>query len=194
MHFLGKIHISNLPVCVQDALCQILALDKNLALTDIVAQADLIVADKDQLPEKKMPGLPLLALNVEVKQRLGAILRKIYQILEEPSLYLENFTIGAYVFSPQDRLLSLAGTKDISLTDREVDILVYLAKYASAPVSREALLKNVWRYQDGIDTHTLETHIYRLRQKMESVADHPLLLQTTEGGYLLNLEADKKTA
>jgi DNA-binding response OmpR family regulator len=77
--------------------------------------------------------------------------------------------------------------EDIALTDREVDILAYLVRHRQAPVSRDMLLKNVWQYQEGVDTHTLETHIYRLRQKIEASADEPRLLLTVEGGYRLHL-------
>jgi DNA-binding response OmpR family regulator len=72
----------------------------------------------------------------------------------------------------------------VSLTDKEVEILAYLIRRRGATVSRDDLLKDVWRYQAGVDTHTLETHIYRLRQKISGMPALTNALSTDEdGGY-----------
>ena len=140
-------------------------------------------------PQKKKditnPALPILLCEGKKPLRLGGILQDIQQISEEPSLYLDDFRIGAFMFSPSERKLIDEKGRDISLTDRECGILVYLARHLGDIVMRDNLLKDVFRYQDGIDTHTLETHIYRLRQKIELSADNPELLQTAQGGYIL---------
>jgi DNA-binding response OmpR family regulator len=115
-------------------------------------------------------------------------LRQAAQIGRQPELYLEDFAIGPFLFSAAERKLMQEGSDDIALTDRECNILAYLARHAGQAVTRDTLLKNVWRYQDGIDTHTLETHIYRLRQKMEQSADDPKILLTAAGGYSLKLQ------
>ena len=108
-------------------------------------------------------------------------------MLEDPALYLAPFSLGDFVFNPPERMLTAADDTEVSLTDREVDIIVYLARHAGRAVPRDDLLRNVWRYQEGVDTHTLETHIYRLRQKIERVAETPEILQTKEAGYRLAL-------
>ncbi len=95
--------------------------------------------------------------------------------------------LGPFIFSPQEKTLSCDG-QIIPLTDREVDILAYLAKHKGQAVARADLLKNVWKFQPDVDTHTLETHIYRLRQKMEESADAPKILLTADGGYHLHGE------
>ena len=79
------------------------------------------------------------------------------------------FTIGPYTFRPAAKLLIGADKKQrIRLTAKEVDILKFLYRHANRVVSRQILLDEVWGYNAGVTTHTLETHVYRLRQKIES--------------------------
>lgn len=74
---------------------------------------------------------------------------------------------------------------DVRLTDKESGILSFLAKKQGVTVSRPELLQAVWQYAEGLETHTLETHIYRLRQKIERDPSKPVLLITDEKGYRL---------
>ena len=74
---------------------------------------------------------------------------------------------------------------DRRLTGKETAILRYLYRAGQRPVSRETLLQEVWGYNSGLTTHTLETHIYRLRQKIEKDAASPAILVTEAGGYTL---------
>jgi DNA-binding response OmpR family regulator len=95
------------------------------------------------------------------------------------------FTIGPYSFRPASKLLqSPKGTK-VRLTEKETAILRFLYRADQRPVSREILLQEVWGYNSGVTTHTLETHIYRLRQKVEEDAGSPAILVTEAGGYKL---------
>lgn len=73
----------------------------------------------------------------------------------------------------------------IRLTEKETAILRYLYRAGQVPVPREILLQEVWGYNSGVTTHTLETHIYRLRQKIEPDPADPGLLETQAGGYRL---------
>ena len=75
------------------------------------------------------------------------------------------------------------GQKDIILTEKEVEILVYLSENKDRMVPREELLETVWNYAKDVETHTLETHIYRLRQKIETDPANPRILKTKENGY-----------
>lgn len=95
------------------------------------------------------------------------------------------FRIGPYEFRPGLRLLVDPRQKKIRLTDKETSILRYLYRSGEKPVGREELLREVWGYNSGVTTHTLETHIYRLRQKIEPEAQSPKLLITETGGYRL---------
>ena len=95
------------------------------------------------------------------------------------------FTIGPYTFRPSSKLLLNPKGNKVRLTEKETAILRYLYRAGQKPVSRETLLQEVWGYNSGVTTHTLETHIYRLRQKVERDATAPAILVTETGGYKL---------
>ncbi|HTQ70670.1 MAG TPA: response regulator transcription factor [Acidocella sp.] len=93
--------------------------------------------------------------------------------------------IGPYSFRPSARQLFDAKGGKIRLTDKEAAILKYLYRAGQA-VSRQTLLGAVWGYNQAVTTHTLETHVYRLRQKIEADPQNARLLLTDGGGYRLN--------
>ena len=95
------------------------------------------------------------------------------------------FTIGPYTFRPSSKILLNPKGGKVRLTEKETAILRYLYRAGQKPVSRETLLQEVWGYNSGVTTHTLETHIYRLRQKVEKDAALPQILVTESGGYKL---------
>jgi DNA-binding response OmpR family regulator len=95
------------------------------------------------------------------------------------------FRLGAYEFRPAAKMLVDEAGKKIRLTEKETNILKYLYRAGDKPVSREELLAEVWGYNAGVTTHTLETHVYRLRQKIESDPANARLLLTEAGGYRL---------
>lgn len=96
------------------------------------------------------------------------------------------FQLGPYEFRPGAKLLNdTAAGKRLRLTEKETNILKYLMRSGEKSVSREELLREVWGYRANVTTHTLETHIYRLRQKIEPDAQNPRLLLTETGGYRL---------
>jgi DNA-binding response OmpR family regulator len=95
------------------------------------------------------------------------------------------FRLGAYEFRPAAKLLIDESQKKIRLTEKETNILKYLYRAGEKPVSREELLAEVWGYNAGVTTHTLETHVYRLRQKIEPDPANAKLLLTEAGGYKL---------
>jgi DNA-binding response OmpR family regulator len=95
------------------------------------------------------------------------------------------FRLGAYEFRPAGKMLVDAQGKKIRLTEKETNILKYLYRAGEKPVSREELLAEVWGYNAGVTTHTLETHVYRLRQKIEPDPANARLLLTEAGGYRL---------
>src|SRR5882672_6176852 len=96
-----------------------------------------------------------------------------------------TFAIGHYTFRPGAKLLVNERGSKVRLTEKETAILRYLYRSGDKPVSREVLLQEVWGYNSGVTTHTLETHIYRLRQKVERDAALPAILVTEAGGYKL---------
>ncbi len=97
-----------------------------------------------------------------------------------------TFAIGRYRFKPALKLLVASdGTNKIRLTEKESAILKYLHRARERAVSRDVLLTEVWGYSADVTTHTLETHIYRLRQKIEPDPSHARILVTESGGYRL---------
>ncbi|MBF0889276.1 MULTISPECIES: response regulator transcription factor [Gluconobacter] len=99
------------------------------------------------------------------------------------------FEIGPYAFRPSAKLLvETARNRRIRLTEKEAAILKYLYRAGQRPVARQVLLNEVWGYNAAVTTHTLETHIYRLRQKIEPDPTRTSLLITEGGGYRLDPE------
>lgn len=104
-----------------------------------------------------------------------------------------TFQIGPYEFKPAFKRLTPptdekgVQPRDIRLTEKETNILKYLYRAGGKPVGRDELLHEVWGYNSGVTTHTLETHVYRLRQKIEPEKGMATLLVTEPGGYRLVL-------
>jgi DNA-binding response OmpR family regulator len=95
-------------------------------------------------------------------------------------------SIGRFTFRPSAKLLLDEGANDkVRLTEKETAILKYLYRAGDKVVARDVLLSEVWGYNAGVTTHTLETHIYRLRQKIEHDPTGAELLVTEPGGYRL---------
>ena len=123
--------------------------------------------------------------------RVGAVLDSIDRILRQGRSQKQPQTIsfaGGWVLDTLYNTLQKGPEtteRDVRLTEKEKDILVLLHQHTGESVSREALLQNIWAYVEGVETHTLETHIYRLRQKIEQDPATPQILLTTETGYQL---------
>ncbi len=96
------------------------------------------------------------------------------------------FSIGPYEFRPGAKLLLDGKGRKIRLTEKETNILKYLYRAGPKSVAREELLREVWGYNAQVTTHTLETHVYRLRQKIEPDPATARLLVTDAGGYRLS--------
>lgn len=118
---------------------------------------------------------PGIAKPFRVGEAVAALLRLVTRPRDVP--------VGPYTLHVAARQLDLS-SKVVALTEKEVAILLHLSQ-AHAPVPRDTLLHEVWGYHPDATTHTLETHIYRLRQKIEADPDRPQLLLTTEEGYRL---------
>ncbi len=98
-----------------------------------------------------------------------------------------TFQIGPYEFRPSMKLLVEGEDRKIRLTEKETNILKYLYRAGGKPVGRDELLAEVWGYNAAVTTHTLETHVYRLRQKIEPDPSSARILLTDSGGYRLQI-------
>lgn len=118
--------------------------------------------------------------------RFGVLLARIRAHLRQHEQSEDAvFKIGSYTFRPSAKMLVEGEDKKIRLTEKETSILKFLFRAGEQVVSRDVLLHEVWGYNAGVTTHTLETHIYRLRQKIERDPSHAELLVTETGGYKL---------
>jgi DNA-binding response OmpR family regulator len=95
------------------------------------------------------------------------------------------FQLGPYTFKPAMKMLITEDDRKVRLTEKETNILKFLYRSTEGVVARDVLLHEVWGYNAGVTTHTLETHIYRLRQKIEPDPSNARLLVTESGGYRL---------
>jgi DNA-binding response OmpR family regulator len=104
---------------------------------------------------------------------------RVHDISEDAEL-----EVGRFRFRPGDRLLLRPDGERVRLTGKEAAVLKYLCR-ANGPVSRETLLRNVWGYSANATTHTVETHIYRLRLKLEADPAERRMLVNEAGAYRL---------
>ena len=119
--------------------------------------------------------------------RLGVLLARIRAQLRQHERSEDAiFTLGPYNFRPAAKILTDPDTsKKVRLTEKETAILKYLFRAGDNVIGREELLNEVWGYNSGVTTHTLETHVYRLRQKIERDPSNAVILVTEPGGYRL---------
>ena len=119
--------------------------------------------------------------------RIGVLLARLRaQLRQHEQSEDAVFTIGPYTFHPSAKVLQNEDENcKIRLTEKETAILKFLYRAGRKPTGRDILLNEVWGYNSGVTTHTLETHIYRLRQKIEENPSEAQILVTDLGGYRL---------
>ena len=167
---------------------------------------DVIVVDENTKKALQLrqihPSVPLILLTAEnITEFAGAnqIIHKPFSLwyLLDAVLSANNkqdnskegrLVFNSYELHPNTRIIiDLPSRNETKLTEKEVDILKYLYKYRNEFVSKNDLQTNVWQYNEDVDTHTIETHIYRLRQKVEQSESRRLII-TENGKYKLNME------
>ena len=123
---------------------------------------------------------------IEKPFRIHHLNKKISTILAKISNSNEiTHKIGPLVFFPLRKVIMLGDETKVELTEKEVDILKCLINSGEKTVNRDVLLKQVWNYSSDVTTHTLETHIYRLRQKLEIDSSIPRLIISKGGGFTI---------
>ena len=95
-----------------------------------------------------------------------------------------NITINKYTLDINTRKLKKSGN-ELKLTEREIDTIIFL-KNKDKPVKVDFLQKEVWKYRDDLETHTVETHIYRLRKKIKDTFNDDSFIQSKKDGYIIN--------
>jgi DNA-binding response OmpR family regulator len=153
------------------------------------AEADLclLIGEKDSGVSGFEP-----CMHLPKPVRIGAVGDALRRLIARAavSASLKTIFVGPWVVDPVRNILrgrdGGKGVAEIRLTEKEKEILVFLHEHTGQPVLREDLLHAVWGYGSDIETHTLETHIYRLRQKIEKDPARPEILLTSEVGYILS--------
>ena len=124
---------------------------------------------------------------IEKPFKVQKFMKKIDFILAKISGSLDiTHTIGPFVFFPEKRVMVVNNKTKIELTEKEAGILKCLLGTDEEIVDRDTILKQVWDYNPSVTTHTLETHIYRLRQKLEIDKSIPRLIISKGGGFKIN--------
>jgi len=149
--------------------------------------APVIMLTGHDSDDDAITGLDAGANDYVVKpMRFGVLLARIRAQLRQHETNEEAvFQVGPYLFRPAQKSLTGDQGAKIRLTEKEAAILKFLYRAGASVVSRDTLLHEVWGYNSGVTTHTLETHIYRLRQKIEPDPAGQRLIVTDAGGYRL---------
>lgn len=169
-------------------------------LTDLPEKkgSAILFTDDDGLPEKTAAAVLVFANNaagtpdnIALPFRAGHLVDRLHRLIsagkesgKEPLI-----PVGSYRLNICDGgLRGKDGDTVLYLTEKEQAILHILYQAGGQTVNRKTLLNRVWEYADGVETHTLETHIYRLRRKIEDDPAGPKILLTAEDGYALVME------
>lgn len=128
---------------------------------------------------------PVPVIHVEKPVRLRKLLAEIEAALQKPAAGESQMLSKDYRFSLRDKRLSGKG-KTVDLTDKEAQLLSLLLEVGKEGIGKEALLKSIWGFENELNTHTLETHIYRLRAKLKDLSGAEMIA-AADGGYRLEL-------
>ncbi len=164
---------------------------------DIIKDSACIIADGARLGDiQELSGAKFIALaNADdvLEQSDIAVIRKPYRVrdvvemlrsvMAQPEASGESVEIGNFVFDIAARTLTKGEVK-ITLTEKEADLVMLLFS-SEGEVSHEEILREVWGYEADIDTHTAQTHIYRIRQKLGKDDD---FIGSGEGGYFIKIQ------
>ena len=147
----------------------------------------LFIKDGDSGEISSVEGFTNSHHVIEKPFRIQFFIKKIDFVLAKISGSSDvSYRIGPFVFFPENKVIKFNDQPDIDLTEKEVSILKCLLSHGKESVDREKLLKQVWNYNLGVTTHTLESHIYRLRQKLETDPSIPRLIISEGGGFKIN--------
>ena len=147
----------------------------------------LFIKDSDSGEISSFEGFTNNHHVIEKPFRIQFFIKKIDFVLAKISGSSDvSYRIGPFVFFPENKVIKFNNQPDIELTEKEVSILKCLLSHGEEPVDREKLLKQVWNYNLGVTTHTLESHIYRIRQKLEIDPSIPRLIISEGGGFKIN--------
>jgi two-component system alkaline phosphatase synthesis response regulator PhoP len=158
------------------------------ALTESRNRTPVIVLTAKDQQADKVRGLMAGADDYVTKPfAFDELLARIHAVLRRTTARLDELRLGETVIDFR-RLRAFTGKQALILTDKEFEILRYLAEHVGKIVSRDELLHLVWGYESTPVTRTVDNFIFRLRQKIEPDPRHPRFIQTVYGdGYRLTI-------
>lgn len=203
------ISLVGLDAAVESALSEQLGGDARITVVraadaqetrDVAASAVIVAGAENDLAalRRSAPGACLIAVGQAGDAdavftppfRIGRLLARIDAALAQTTSGAGGtIPIGPWFLRAADKQLT-GGGGEVGLTDKETEVLLYLHDNRHRVVGRDELLEKIWRYSDAMSTHTLETHIYRLRRKIEPDSAQPSVLLTESGGYRLAPQTD----
>lgn len=154
-----------------------LLLQAGISLTNSEGEADGIISDREN-PPQELPSLAFLSLTKPL--RLNDFLTLLHNLPHSRVLTFLHFLLDMR----EKTLKNIQTQEEFRLTGKECDLLRYFYQRAHQHISKDKLLKDIWEYHPETTTHTLETHIYRLRQKLEANPAEPTILVNCKEGYV----------
>lgn len=156
-------------------------------LTQLISQTDhfAIVPDHDAADVILTDHAACAGLNCFRLSERALSARQFFPALLKFSHENISYDIAGDTFFPHLKKIICEDGQDIALTDLETELMTYLYRHKNHDCKKEQLLEQVWRYHKDVSTHTVETHIYRLRQKYPVLEDR---LITKDSGYMLYLK------
>lgn len=161
-------------------LTQLISQLAEFSLCDDLKTASVILSDNRQ-------EIPDADGFVEYISEGGLAPRHFFRQLIKSARENIAYDLDGDKFYPHLKKIEQADGQTIAMTDLEADLLGFLCRHQNQNCSKEELLKNVWQYHEDVTTHTVETHIYRLRQKYPPLEN---ILSTRDGGYMIYLKGE----
>ena len=152
---------------------------KNINILDYNNSLDCLVITK-----KHMPNFPNQLILDNFPLKIEKILELInVNFLKKKFSRQSDIQVGDFKINMNSRILS-DENKELSLTEKEAEIIMFL-KNSEVPVNINQLQENVWGYKNKLETHTVETHIYRLRKKIKETFDNDSFISSVKSGYII---------
>ncbi len=168
---------------ILDEICldlnfKIITIDSENLLNDKIKNIKncLVISNKKNLNISNQIILDKLPINIfKLVEKINIEFLKL-QFNNQSQVMINN-----YVIDLNSRVMLFRDTR-LKLTEKEINTIIYLSK-VNKPVSVDELQENVWSYQSNIETHTVETHIYRLRKKIFNTFDDNEFIVSKKNGY-----------
>ena len=134
---------------------------------------------KDKTDEKQIHCIAKFPIKISnLMDQLNA------RLIQQNYSAQSNININKYILDINSRILKKS-ENELKLTEREIDTIIFL-KNENKPIKVDVLQKEVWKYGQDLETHTVETHIYRLRKKIKETFNDDLFIQSIKDGYIIN--------